>query len=513
MKILFVDPLGDEVSPGLNMGIAYLTAILKEAGHCVSILDLNLLRDSVEERLRKAVQAISPDVVGFSVLNLSLKQTILLVNDLKKYYRGYIIAGGAEPSLQKENFFNFVDLNAIVVGEGEETLPEFLDVLSKGGNLDTVRGLIWKDKKNGKVRINPHRELIKDLDCLPMANYEAFGVESMDIYPIVTSRGCPHNCSFCSKYTSQSWRPRDLGKCLDELIYAKNRYGLKSFLVWDSCFNVYPKRIEEFCNLLVTNKIDLPWVAMGVRADKITEGMARALKKANCRTIWVGIESFDQEVLEAIGKGEDVEQIVKGIKIAKRSKLGIYGFMIMGLPKDTFKKTIKSLNVALSLNLDRLFYASAVPFTGTRLYEWVKNNGTFINDPFATSQILHKSKESVAFETKDFPKEERLKAKKIINIKTGFYENPGFPNWFFFFVKVYLILRHDLNNSIRRLVRSFKYRARKKTAIETIMEKRTIKFKHVPDGTWIFPSPKLEENVSSVEIYYRDLANEKIRKQ
>lgn len=495
MKILFIDPMGDKESTGLNIGIAYCGAALRKNGHVVSVLDLvNIRKDDPHGVIKSAIEKFKPDITGLSVTNMSFNNSRSYIDGMRDYFKGIIVVGGPEISALAGRSLELIpNADMAVVGEGEVTLVELLRAIERHEPLHSVNGLVWRDLT--RIVVNPAREFIKDLDGIAFPDYGIFGVDKMDVYPIVTTRGCPYGCVFCFSHLGKKWRARSPENMIDELRMAKNVYGAKLFHISDASFNVDIPRVEKFCRLLVENKLDMSWVIQGFRADRMTEGLMRSLKYANCGRIWVGIETLEEDVFKNINKGETVEQIKKGIGLMKKYNIEIFGYMLMGLPGDTFKKTLRSFENARKLDLDLLAYSSCVPFTGTGIERWAKDNAVMLADSYNISSIGTKYG-SIAFETKDFPLRERIKARRILNIRSGSYNEPGMKALMFKIKKWLLILRYDYRNLLKRLNQSVSYRKNYKTSIDSINLKRGIYFLKLPDGTWGLGKDELPQKLS-----------------
>lgn len=483
MKILFIDPMGDKESTGLNIGIAYCAKALVDKGHTVSVLDFVNIRDGEPlAKIRKALETFRPDLIGLSVTNMSFNNAKSYAKYIRNYFTGKIILGGPEVSALRERALDLVnDADMAIVGEGEMTLAELAETLKHKGELSSIKGLIWR--QGDRVIANQPREFISDLNSIPFPNYTVFGVDKMDVYPIVTTRGCPYGCAFCFSHMGKIWRARSAENVVEELKIAKHRYGAKMFHISDASFNVDIGRVEKFCRLLLEEKLDMPWVIQGFRADRMTEDMMKAMSEAKCKRIWVGIETLEEDVFKNINKGETIDQIKKGIALMKKYNIEIFGYMLMGLPGDTFKKTLRSFEKAQKLNLDLLAYASCVPFTGTSIERWAKKNAVVLSNAYNISSIGTQY-DSIAFETKDFTKKERARARRILNIKSGSYNEPETNPLVFKIKKWMLILIYDLNNLFKRLKQSVDYRVRYKDSVDSINLRRGIYFNALPDGTW-----------------------------
>lgn len=484
-NILFVDPTGDEEAGGFSLGIAYLSSILRNINKTVSILDLvNIRNGNPKEKLEKSVHSFNPDAIGFSIQNMSFKFSKNLISFLRTIYAGPILVGGPEVSLRNKILEEIPEANIAVIGEGEQTLPELLKHMEDGEDISDVDGIIWR--QGGEITVNKPREFIKDLNSIPLPDFEGYGVRFLDNYPIMTSRGCPFNCSFCSSSLGRAWRKRTPQNVIDEIKMAVEKYKIKMLQFFDPSINIIPERVIEICELILQEKINIPWVAYGMRADRITDKLVKKMKEAGCKRIYVGIESLNQEVYKEIGKGESIEEIKKGIRIAKDNGLQVHGYLIMGLPKDDFAKTMRSFKEAEKLNLDVLSWASAVPYTGTRLHEWVKNNAREFYDSTEIS-LAGTKYENIAFETREFPYKERVLARKILRLKSGSYHrNPRVGKLKYWCGKIYLILRYDWQSIHKRISRSIKFRIRIKKAdsIDAILKNDSAFLARIPDGTW-----------------------------
>ncbi|MDD5496137.1 MAG: radical SAM protein [Candidatus Omnitrophica bacterium] len=483
MRILFIDPMGDKESTGLNIGIAYCAASVIKSGHKAGVLDLvNVRKSAPHDSIDRAVRQFEPDVIGISVTNMSFNNSRAYVDHIKKNFKVPVILGGPEVSALASRALELMpNADMAVIGEGEFTLVELLHAMENGAALDGVNGLAWR--QDGKVVLNETRGFIKDLDKVDFPDYAVFGVDKMDVYPIVTTRGCPYGCIFCFSHLGKKWRARSPENMIAELKVARDRYGAKLFHVCDASFNVDIARVEKFCDLLVEEKLDMPWVIQGFRADRMTEGLMRSLKKANCRRIWVGIETMEEDVFKKINKGETLDQIKKGIALMKKYNIEIFGYMLMGLPGDTFEKTLRSFEKARELDLDLLAYSSCVPFTGTSIERWARENAVTLSDAYNISSIGTKYA-SIAFETGEFTKDDRVKARKILNIRSGSYNEPGLNTLLFKIKKWLLILRYDRRYLAKRLRQSVSYRINYRTSVDSINLRRGIYFGRLPDGTW-----------------------------
>lgn len=161
-------------------------------------------------------------------------------------------------------------------------------------------------------------------------------------YAIMTSLGCPYSCDYCM-CKNRKWKFRSARNSFEELNWAKEKWGIKKFQILDDCFNFNEERVIEFCEMI--KPLGLSWSCTnGVRADKFSEKMAKAMKESGCEEISIGIESSDPEILKSIKKGETIEQIERAIISAKKYFNKVNGYFIIGLPGSSYEKDLASVN-------------------------------------------------------------------------------------------------------------------------------------------------------------------------
>ncbi len=206
-------------------------------------------------------------------------------------------------------------------------------------------------------------------DSLPFPNYELFDTFSIFQknwqsgtwpYPIMTSRGCPFSCTYCQS-RQRNWFPRSAQHCIDELIEAKRKWGIKTFTILDDCFNLKKDRALEFCARI--KELNLEWMCTnGLRADRLDNELAAAMAHSGCTTVGFGIESSDPAVLLKIQKGETIDQIESAITIAKKHFKSVSGYFIIGLPGSTYQSDMQSIRWAIKqpIYMNHSFYT---PFT------------------------------------------------------------------------------------------------------------------------------------------------------
>ena len=359
MKVLLINPPYRESLPPsvFPSGIGYIASVLMEGGHEVSVLDINGCRYSRKE-VEKQIRETNFDLVAIGGLITRYKYIKWVCTLLKKYHPDkFRIVGGAIATSASELVINKMDIDGIVLGEGEYTILELANALEKGSDLKKVDG-IWF-KKNGKVVKNQPRELIKDLDSLPFPAWDLFPIKKYLQVPcygkipvtyksmnISTVRGCPFSCKFCyNVFGTKTSRARSIDNVISEINELREKYGVKAFLFEDDLFTLNRARVMEFCKKIMKKKLDIIWGA-SARVDVVDEEMLMTMKQAGCILISYGIETGSQKMLDSIGKGVKVEQAKKAIRLTKKTGMQIVTSFMVGVPGET-PETIKAFFIIL----------------------------------------------------------------------------------------------------------------------------------------------------------------------
>lgn len=385
MKILFIQPNYDAHIVHPPLGLGYLAAYLEKKGHEVVIFDTTLKNASLEKILL-AIENFSPDLVGISVLSRGHNKAKEIIFEIKKFFPKLpVVIGGTQVTAAPLEVM--VDLGAdfAIIGEGEITLSELVDGLEDKRQFFKIDGLAFR--LGGKVKINRPREFIKNLNeipfpawhLMPPADYRIAPIlepiHASPVAPIITSRGCPYNCSFCA--SNVTWgrkiRFRSPENVIEEIKLLKEKYGVKEIHFADDNFTMDIERAEKICDLLIQKKLALPWQCPnGVRIDRLTLPLLRKMKASGCYAVGLGIESGNQGVLQINQKNLDLKIVPDVLKNLKKVGIESYGFFILGLPGDT-KQTIKeTINFALTNPFDRVWFNIFTPYPGSKSFiDWL----------------------------------------------------------------------------------------------------------------------------------------------
>lgn len=420
MKILLVYPRSKSVY-GLPhyppLGIAYLATVLKEKGYLVEVLDMRLPKYNLPY-LKKKLGQFKPDLVGVSSTSFDFPGAVTVFRTVKKVSPKIItLNGGSHASVCPQKAMGEKCLDYLIMGEGEETLPQLLKTISKKGNLSKIKGLVYRNKRQNGLMMNPP-ELIKNLNSLPFPEWNLFSLDEYRVrgkltLPVASSRGCPFGCIYCVSWRThgKQFRVRTPENVVDEIERDIVNYGAQRISFLDDNLTLDKKRIIRICQLVVKKQLKFKWTCdQGIRADMVDKDLLAIMKKSGCQLVAIGVESASQEVLDLMGKGESLSAIRKAIKEAKSVGLIVKAFFIVGGPTDNLGRTKESIRFFKENNVDFPRFGMMTAYPGSPLWDWVEKNGRWIGNPYRYILKTPTTSGGVQFETKDFPKKERLKA-------------------------------------------------------------------------------------------------------
>jgi radical SAM superfamily enzyme YgiQ (UPF0313 family) len=423
MKIIFIDP--ESSVKGLNVGLGYLASVLSKENVSVKVIDLNN-NNKLNPIERVVKETKDADLIGISIKSYTVPQALNIVKWIENLNNKLLICGGPHITLDGKNFMKKIkNFKVGVYGEAENTIKEIKDYIDGKIKLNKIKGIIYRD--DNELIETPPRPILTDLDKLPFPEYEHFDSFNGFIrnYPIITSRGCPYSCIYCcvSKLNGKIWRARSPKNVVEELLQAKDKYNIKEFSILDDNFTFDIKRAKKICEILINEKLNLKWSCPnGLRADKLDEELIELMKEAGCYSISIGVESADEKVFKNIRKGETLDDIVNAISLAKKAKLEVVGFFIVGLPFDNVNAVRKSIAFAKKYKLKAVWNMFS-PYPNTEAWDWVKTNTKLLKD---WSEGFHFGCGiDTIFETKDFSRADKIKAYYLACLDTQSY------NWLF----------------------------------------------------------------------------------
>ena len=273
-----------------------------------------------------------------------------------------------------------------VLNEGEISLCQLLNSLSKGEPIHYIKGIAYRNE-TGELIVNEKREYIENLDVLPFPAYDLLkdmrqytpppsNYKSLPVVNIITSRGCPGLCTFCDRNVfGRKYRERSAESIFEEIKYLKKQYHLKEIAFVDDAFLINKKRLLQIFELLENEGIHLFWTCMS-RINDVDYDFLKFIKSKGCWHISFGIESGDENVLKTIKKNISLDKVEQVINWCKRLKIKTKGFFIIGHPTETIETIEKTINFACSLKVDDLVATINTPIPGSPQYQEVDKYGT-----------------------------------------------------------------------------------------------------------------------------------------
>ncbi len=359
---------------GPPLGLAYLASMVRDE-HDVRIVD-SLAEDYNYGDVERIIKKYDPDVVGITSTTSMIPDAYVIAKIAKRYNENVkIVMGGPHVTFLPERTFQecpYIDF--IVRGEGELTFRELIDSLERDRDPSNILGL--SINLRDKVKNNPPRPLIKDIDTIPMPSYDLLPMEKYQANgvrfgTVMTSRGCPFNCAFCSSSLQfgKRWRGHSDSRVIEELKHLHEKYRIREIEFLDDTFTLNKHRAIRIARRIVKEGLDISWSASS-RVDTFTEEVAEAMKKSGCHTIYFGIESGSRKTLNFIGKGITPEQSISAVKKAKRHKLRALGSFVIGFPEETKEDIKKTIKFSKKVGVDFAQFTIATPYPGTRLWKY-----------------------------------------------------------------------------------------------------------------------------------------------
>lgn len=374
---------GDDYGQFPPLGLLYIASAVKQARphHQVSLIDAiaeKLTGAEMEQRIRD----IDPDVVGISTFTMVMYDCCVIAQMAKMINpEVHVCFGGPHITDFPAETANLPVADSIVLGEGEEAFVELLDHLEQGKPIESIPGVFTRNNVDHLTRNKNRRPMIADLDSLPFPDrsllkqelyYNAIGFEK-NIAAIITSRGCPKQCTFCATMHS-NYRMRSVPDVLDEIQEILDD-GIKEVFFQDDTFNLLGERAKIFCREVLANNLHFTW-SFKARVDQIDDELMDLARQAGCRQLHIGVETGTQEGLDFLKKGVTIGQLRHAFNLAHKYKIRTIADWMIGLP---FERTIKDIdhNFQFLLDLDPFYVQINVlqPFPFTEIFWQAEQKG------------------------------------------------------------------------------------------------------------------------------------------
>lgn len=412
MRVVLINPrfrLPIDTRTTPHLGLAYLAAVSEKRGDEVVIFDADVERQPVAE----FIQEFRPHIVGITANTPQVKQAWRTARAIKEVTDVPVVLGGPHVSVLPEESCEKPYVDIVVRGEGEDSWIDICKRLERflqdqpaycseaffhpeNEIFDHCFGITYRTS-DGQIHNNPDRASIADLDGLPWPAYHLFKmdrytnlqpatdhVDGARSFSIMTSRGCPYRCTFCSQSIMPiKWRSRSPENVIAEWRHLVEDMGAQEIGILDDSANIRVKRMEELGRALIENNLNhVPWIFVnGIRANLASKELLMLLKTAGLKRVAFGVETGDEDILLSIDKKVDHDTIRHAFKNAKDVGLETIAFLIIGLPGETRETMQRTIDFAIELDPLIANFSMMTPYPGTKVYEIVKRQGRFlIND-------------------------------------------------------------------------------------------------------------------------------------
>lgn len=412
MRVVLINPrfrLPIDTRTTPHLGLAYLAAVSEKRGDEVVIFDADVERQPVAE----FIQEFRPHIVGITANTPQVKQAWRTARAIKEVTDVPVVLGGPHVSVLPEESCEKPYVDIVVRGEGEDAWIDICKRLERflqdqpgyssaaffhpeNEIFDHCFGITYRTS-DGQIHNNPDRAPIADLDGLPWPAYHLFKmdrytnlqpatdhVDGARSFSIMTSRGCPYRCTFCSQSIMPiKWRSRSPENVIAEWRHLVEDMGAQEIGILDDSANIRVKRMDELGRALIENNLNhVPWIFVnGIRANLASKELLMLLKTAGLKRVAFGVETGDEDILLSIDKKVDHDTIRQAFKHAKDVGLETIAFLIIGLPGETRETMQRTIDFAIELDPLIANFSMMTPYPGTKVYEIVKRQGRFlIND-------------------------------------------------------------------------------------------------------------------------------------
>jgi len=384
LKVLFIYPSNDlsvfterrELSPPL--GILYLAAVARREDHDVKVVDMRL-KDEKPNEIKRYVDSFQPDVVGISGMTTEYISCLEIAASCKKARPDTItVIGGPHVTFTAEEVLGeSEDLDVVVRGEGEHIFLKLLDALSQAPSLDEVEGITFRHR--GKIVSTGQKHPIDNLDDVPYPARDLVSLKEYNYVTMLSSRGCPYRCTFCSTRLMWGSRYRARSPCnvVDEMQHISEKLGFHHIVFSDDNFTFDQARAKKICKEIIRRRLDVNW-SCSARVDNFDRELLQSMKKAGCDEIYLGIESGNQKTLDMVKKDLSVETIRRAVKMLKEEDVIFTASFIIGFPWENEDDILETIRFAKEVDPKRVQFHFPAPYPGTEFRRDVRLYGSEI---------------------------------------------------------------------------------------------------------------------------------------
>lgn len=358
-----------------HIGLAYVAAYVRAKGEKTVVLDGDMKRVGLSQ-VARAYQELQPDVVAFTAATQQIHDANTVATWIRRHYPDvHLLVGGYHASsIPSQTLEEFPVFDAVVYGEGEETLWETIETLRGGGSLKEVKGIAYHD--GTRIVLNPPRPNIRDLDALPYPAHDLFDLGAcrprypyrrrMVQLPMCTTRGCPYSCKFCFRSTGRAYRVRSPEGVVDEIKRNVREFGMNDIFFTDETFTLHQDRVKAICEAIRREGLErkVKWFCE-TRVDAVSRELLKDMKAAGCRMVTYGVESGNQTILDKMQKGITLEQAEWAVAATKEAGMEAETNFMIGNPFETREAIEETINFVLKLNPHFTSFSILTPYPGT----------------------------------------------------------------------------------------------------------------------------------------------------
>lgn len=391
MKVLFILPdfnyldFMTDYSGFNNIGLAYLSACLKQAGHQTGLI--HLIKEIPVGELIKKIRTINPNLICYTSYTNQFHYIKEVASIVKKEFNIPIICGGVHATVHPEDVLGVDGIDMICIGEGEKAIVELVEKLERKQDFSRIKSL-WV-KKDGKIIKNEINDLNQDLDSLPFPDRELFDFKNLSgtklgTLNVLATRGCPFQCSYCINHQLQNIykgkgryvRFRSVSKIVKEVKEVKERYPEIKYLEFlDDCFCLDKSWVKDFVKEYKKEQVDLP-IVVNTRVDMLNEDVLKELKDVGAKELALGVEVGNEKLrTKVLNKHISNSQIIKVLKLCKDYGFIVRCYIMLGVPFETMENILETVKLCAEMQPNYLHIAVFQPYPNTVLYNTCLKHG------------------------------------------------------------------------------------------------------------------------------------------
>ena len=455
-KVLLINPsLTGNLASGIftvkvPLGLAYIAAYLEKFGYSTEILDCMAYYENIEKigeseyrigmpekDIIEKIREFKPDIVGINCsYTIYEKDVFRIARIVKENSKSLVVVGGAHASANPASVLKNKDIDIAAIGEGELTFLKIVQNYKK--DWKKIPGIAFRNKE--KIEIKKFANFIENLDEIPFPARHLVHMDKYLAHPhnslanmrkptteIVSSRGCPFNCIFCSIHTvwGRKWRARSAKNVIDELELLNKKYGVNEFRFFDDNISWNKKRIIEMCDEIIKRKLDIKWdTPNGVAIATLDEEVLKKMKKSGYYKIVMGIESGSEKTLRFMRKPVVLDHARKIIKICNKLGIWTWSTFVIGFPDETKEEIQKTIDFAKKSGLNFATFYIAQPYPGTEMYEIYKKEGLLKEGIIVESSVTNTQYDTNYFKAEELRELQRKAYREFIKHRMISYLNP-----------------------------------------------------------------------------------------